>query len=87
MAERKMPQNLEAEMMALGCAFLTRYACDKVCEDLKDYQLNVSRLPFNVDTKASVRFTESVQSRKAVTKKGETPDDDSTLENIARMFM
>ena len=34
MAERKMPQNLEAEMMALGCAFLTRYACDKVCEDL-----------------------------------------------------
>ena len=29
-----MPQNLEAEMMALGCAFLTRYACDKVCEDL-----------------------------------------------------
>ena len=60
---------------------------DKVCEDLKDYQLNVSRLPFNVDTKASVRFTESVQSRKAVTKKGETPDDDSTLENIARMFM
>ena len=60
---------------------------DKVCEDLKDYQLNVSRLPFNVDTKASVRFTESVQSRKAVAKKGETPDDDSTLENIARMFM
>ena len=29
-----MPQNLEAEMMALGCAFLTRHACDKVCEDL-----------------------------------------------------
>ena len=30
MAERKMPQNLEAEMMALGCAFLTNYALDKI---------------------------------------------------------
>ena len=35
MAERKMPQNLEAEMMALGCAFLTNYALDKVCEELE----------------------------------------------------
>ena len=34
MAERKMPQNLEAEMNAIGCAFLTSYALDKVCEEL-----------------------------------------------------
>lgn len=34
MAERKLPQNLEAEMNVLGCAFLTSYALDKVCEEL-----------------------------------------------------
>lgn len=35
MAERKLPQNLEAEMCVLGCAFLTNYALDKVCEELR----------------------------------------------------
>lgn len=34
MAERKLPQNLEAEMSVLGCTFLTNYALDKVCEEL-----------------------------------------------------
>ena len=34
MAERIMPQNLEAEMNVLGCAFLTKYAEDKICEEL-----------------------------------------------------
>ena len=34
MAERKLPQNLEAEMAVLGCTFLTNYALDKVCEEL-----------------------------------------------------
>lgn len=34
MAERKIPQNLEAESAVLGCAFLTHYALDKVCEEL-----------------------------------------------------
>lgn len=34
MAERKMPQNIEAEMNAIGCAFLTNDALDKVCEEL-----------------------------------------------------
>ncbi len=34
MAERKLPQNLEAEMAVLGCTFLTNYAFDKVCEEL-----------------------------------------------------
>lgn len=34
MAERKIPQNLEAEASVLGCAFLTHYALDKICEEL-----------------------------------------------------
>ena len=34
MAERKLPQNSEAEMNALGSAFLTNNALDKVCEEL-----------------------------------------------------
>ena len=34
MAERTVPQNLEAEMAVLGCSFLTNYALDKVCEEL-----------------------------------------------------
>ena len=36
MAERKLPQNLEAEENVLGCAFLTNYALDKVCEELSE---------------------------------------------------
>lgn len=36
MAERKPPQNLEAEMAVLGSAFLTNYAFDKVCEELTE---------------------------------------------------
>lgn len=34
MIERKVPQNLEAEMAVLGSVFLTNYAFDKVCEEL-----------------------------------------------------
>ena len=34
MAERKMPQNLEAEMSILGSCFLSVYALDKVCEEV-----------------------------------------------------
>ena len=34
MAERKMPQNLEAEMAILGSCFLSSYALDKVCEEV-----------------------------------------------------
>lgn len=34
MAERKMPQNLEAEMSILGACFLSTYALDKVCEEV-----------------------------------------------------
>ncbi len=34
MAERKMPQNLEAEMSIIGSCFLSTYALDKVCEEV-----------------------------------------------------
>ena len=33
-AERKLPQNLEAEMSILGSCFLSSYALDKVCEEV-----------------------------------------------------
>jgi hypothetical protein len=32
---------------------------DQVCEDLKQYQLNVSKLPFSVDRKVGVRVNEA----------------------------
>ena len=34
MPVRKMPQNIEAEMSVLGCAFLNKNALTKICEDL-----------------------------------------------------
>ena len=34
MASRKMPQNIEAEMSALGAAFLNKTALIKICEEL-----------------------------------------------------
>ena len=34
MIERKLPQNLEAEMSILGACFLSTYAFDKVCEEV-----------------------------------------------------
>ena len=34
MAQRKLPQNLDAEMSVLGICFLNEYSLDKVCEDL-----------------------------------------------------
>ena len=35
MAQRKAPQNIDAEMAVLGAAFLTKDAEDKVCEELR----------------------------------------------------
>ena len=34
MAERKLPQNIEAEMSVLGACFLSTTALEKVCEEL-----------------------------------------------------
>lgn len=36
MAERKLPQNLDAEMSILGSCFLSSYALDKVCEEVTE---------------------------------------------------
>ena len=43
MAERVKPQNIEAEMNVLGCAFLTKYAEDKLCEELDDEMFSSDR--------------------------------------------
>lgn len=37
MAVRKEPQNLEAEVNVLGCAFLSKSALDKICEELNSF--------------------------------------------------
>lgn len=34
MANRKMPQNLDAEMSVLGCSFLDKYALEKIMENV-----------------------------------------------------
>ena len=34
MANRKMPQNLDAEMSVLGCSFLNKYALEKIMENV-----------------------------------------------------
>lgn len=49
MAERKMPQNLEAEMSILGACFLSSYALDKVCEEVTSdmFFSNANKIIFN----------------------------------------
>lgn len=65
MAERKMPQNLEAEMSILGSCFLSTYALDKVCEEVTSdmfysesnkkifeaiYELHENKIPLDTTT-------------------------------------
>ena len=65
MAERKMPQNLEAEMSILGSCFLSTYALDKVCEEVTSemfyhesnkkifeaiYELHENKVPLDTTT-------------------------------------
>ena len=51
---------------------------DQVCEDLKAYSLNVSKLPFEVTKKVGVRVTESTNTRMMnnTTKKSSIYDDE-----------
>lgn len=51
---------------------------DQVCEDLKAYSLNVSKLPFEVTKRVGVRVTESTNTRMMnnTTKKSSIYDDD-----------
>ena len=45
---------------------------DRICEDLQSYQINVNKLPFNLDRSVKVRVTES----KNDPLHPENPDDD-----------
>ena len=56
-----------------------------VCEELKRYQLNVSKLPFSIDRKVGVRVNESVQ-RSAINKAASKGyDDDDVDDGLMRM--
>ena len=65
MAERKLPQNIEAEMSILGSCFLSTYALDKVCEEVSSemffsepnrkifeaiYELHKNKIPLDSTT-------------------------------------
>lgn len=56
-----------------------------VCEELKRYQLNVSKLPFSIDRKVGVRVNEAVQ-RSAINKAASKGyDDDDVDDGLMRM--
>lgn len=56
---------------------------DQVCEDLKSYQLNVSKLPFSIDRQVSVRVNESAKRPNVMSKSFEDDDVDSGLIKLA----
>ena len=58
---------------------------DQVCEDLKSYNLNVSKLPFSVNRKVSVKVNESVNQNSIASKPVVFDDDEvsSTLMKLA----
>ena len=58
---------------------------DAVCEDLKSYQLNVSKLPFSIDRKVGIRVNES-NIKKQINSNAKFNDDDvdDSLLRLAR---
>ena len=56
---------------------------DKVCESIQTYELNISKLPFNVDRKVRIKVNESAKQQP----NGEVDDDyvDDTLIGIAEI--
>ena len=59
---------------------------DQVCEDLKSYQIQVTKLPFNLDKKhVSVRVNESAQKPTIVKNKFEDDDVDDSLIRLANI--
>jgi chromosome segregation ATPase len=57
---------------------------DQVCEDLKTYQLNVSKLPFSIDRKVGVKVNEAAP--RIISKKTtESFDDDEVDESLIRL--
>ena len=59
-----------------------------VCEELKRYQLNISKLPFNVDRKVNVRVNEGISKaavNRAASSQGEDDDVDDSLIRLANL--
>lgn len=56
---------------------------DQVCEDLKAYQLNVSKLPFSIDRKVGIRVNEGVN--KLSSKQNKSYDDDDVDESLIKL--
>lgn len=49
---------------------------DQVCEDLKSYQLNITRLPFSVNNKVGIRVNESNTAKNSNIRSNHNEDDD-----------
>ena len=49
---------------------------DQVCEDLKAYSLNVSRLPFDVNRKVGIKVNESARTKVTTNINSSNTDDD-----------
>lgn len=58
---------------------------DQVCEDLKSYQLNVSRLPFSIDSKMSVRVNEARNTSPVSRAANSRFDDDEVDDSLVRL--
>lgn len=58
---------------------------DQVCEDLKAYQLNVSKLPFNVGGKVGVRVNEGSQRLPQNKRENDDDDVDESLIKLANL--
>lgn len=58
---------------------------DQVCEDLKSYQLNVSKLPFSIDRTVGVRVNENRSSLMGHKKAQPEFDDDSVDESLIKL--
>ena len=57
---------------------------DQVCESLKEYQLNVNRLPFGVNDKVSFKVNES-RSTNRVARSQSVDEDDSISEGLIKL--
>ena len=58
---------------------------DRVCEELKRYQLNISKLPFSIDKKVSVRVNESLANHRSQASEFDDDDVDDSLIRMANI--
>ena len=59
---------------------------DQVCEDLKNYQISLNNLPFNVGgSRLGIRVNESKQSRNAISKSCDDDDVSDSLIHLANL--